>query len=281
MADMRRVGGLFAALAWLTFPAVPVVLESAYHSFPFSMPGDLRWVPDPHDWTWEEWVIQLGPLVGFAYLAGATLDLPDPPTLRRGPRGWLGRRSFWVAVGPWAGFLGWMALIAAARACEPYWPGAIAGWLDRVLGRWGRLVPEAVKTWVGSAFFLITFSYAWLLPAFAAVRRARRLGPGRVWRSVRRGVEAAVAYVGSLIGSFWAITEAWRSYYFDARIVPAALAALSLAALSGCSVTITYGELRRRELFHAMLLAWVFGLALFWLWWSRPRTKPPRSGGGA
>jgi len=46
--------------------------------------------------------------------------------------------------------------------------------------------------------------------------------------------------------------------------------------MSGCASTITYGELRRRELFHAMLIAWVLGLALMWRWWSRPRPGVPR-----
>ena len=31
---------------------------------------------------------------------------------------------------------------------------------------------------------------------------------------------------------------------------------------------LTYGEVRRRELFHAMFVAWVLGLALMWRWWS-------------
>ena len=45
--------------------------------------------------------------------------------------------------------------------------------------------------------------------------------------------------------------------------------------MTGCASTITYGEVRRRELFHAMLVAWVLGLALMWRWWSRPRKGNP------
>jgi hypothetical protein len=37
--------------------------------------------------------------------------------------------------------------------------------------------------------------------------------------------------------------------------------------MADVSNTVTYGEVRRRELFHAMLVAWVLGLALMWRWW--------------
>ena len=84
----------------------------------------------------------------------------------------------------------------------------------------------------------------------------------------------AIGFVGSLIGSFWAITEAWRGYFFDPRIVPALLAASSLPLMAGCGTT-TLGEVRRRDLFGAMLPAWLIGLALAWQWWSRSRPKPP------
>jgi hypothetical protein len=117
-----------------------------------------------------------------------------------------------------------------------------------------------------------TLAYGWVVPASAAVRRARRAGCA--WRSVRRGLAAALAFVGSLFGSFWAATEAWRGFFFDPRVVPALLAAMGVGLLCGCSATVTYGEVRRRELFHAMLVAWVFGLALLWRWWGRPRRGP-------
>jgi hypothetical protein len=71
----------------------------------------------------------------------------------------------------------------------------------------------------------------------------------------------------------------WRAYFFDPRIVRLLLVGVSLAAMSGCG-TITYGEMRRRELFHAMLVAWVLGLALMWRWWCRRRPGHPRDGPG-
>jgi hypothetical protein len=88
----------------------------------------------------------------------------------------------------------------------------------------------------------------------------------------------ALAFVGSLFGSFWAATALWRTYFFDPRVVPVVIAAVALVGMSGCTSTITYGELRRRELFHAMLVAWVLGLALMWRWWSRTRPRPPQNG---
>jgi len=54
--------------------------------------------------------------------------------------------------------------------------------------------------------------------------------------------------------------------------VPLVALVVGLALMSGCG-PITYGELRRRELFHAMLVAWVLGLALMWRWWSRARPR--------
>ena len=84
----------------------------------------------------------------------------------------------------------------------------------------------------------------------------------------------AVGFVGSLFGSFWAITETWRDYFFDPRIAPALVAATSLVLMSGCA-TRTIGEVRRQELFQAMLISWLLGLALAWRWWSRSRPKPP------
>src|SRR4051794_24646846 len=108
--DTRPRGGLVAALAWLAFPAVPVVLENVFRTFSEA---------DPRAWAWLDWVVQLGPLVGFAYLAGPTLDLPDEPTPRRGPRAWLSRRAVWVAVGPWSGMLAWFAFLFVVGSMPP------------------------------------------------------------------------------------------------------------------------------------------------------------------
>jgi hypothetical protein len=56
--------------------------------------------------------------------------------------------------------------------------------------------------------------------------------------------------------------------------MPMLVLAVSLPMTCGCAAPITYGEMRRRELFHAMLVAWVLGMALMWRWWSRRRGSP-------
>lgn len=277
-----RFGALGSFLAWMALPAVPVVLESAYNGC-LQITIGTQGSPDPHDWGWFAWVTELGPLLGFGFLAGATLALPDEPTDRRWPRSWFSRRWFWVAVGPWSGFLVWAALVRAVTAASnligplfpDHTPGPFASPAPRP-GSWPDVHPwlSAVLFWVATAFVVATLCYGWLGFAYAAVRRARR--SGTAWRSVRRGVAVAAAFAGSLFGGFWAVTQWWRAYFFDTRVFPAVLAALTLAAVcGGCGGTITYGEVRRRELFHAMLLAWTFGLALLWRWGSRPGPKPP------
>lgn len=255
--------GLGMALAWFAFPLVPTLLGTAYHD-------RLNWGfaksagPDPRDWGWPAWLILAGPLVGYGFLAGATIDLPDDE-IRRGWRGRLARRSLWVAVGPWSGAIAlgsiYLGLVALAWA---YPPGQAWSLPFPSLPDWAKAVMVI-------SLFIAPLGFGWLVVAWAALRRARRLGRAR--RSLAKGLGVAVAFVGSLFGSFWAITEAWRGYFFDPRIVPAIVAAASLALMLGCANTETYGEVRRRELFQAMLPAWLLGLALAWRWWSRSRPK--------
>ncbi len=269
------IGGFWAVLAWMTLPVVPVVLEDLYCNI-IPIPFDPMGRPDPRDWNWEAWLVQLGPLLGFGFLAGATIGLPEAPTNRRGPRSWLSRRGFWVVVGPWLGFLVWVALfwgfVTSAKWITPLLPDRkpTPGQTSLLGPGWENSLPGMVFVWVVFAFVVSTLCYGWLAFAVAAVRRARRIGRGGP--TFRRGLAVAATFLGSLFGSFWAVTEWWRTYFFDPRVVPVLLAALSLVAVSGCGGPITYGEVRRRELFHAMLLAWTFGLALLWRWWARPRT---------
>ena len=114
-------------------------------------------------------------------------------------------------------------------------------------------------------------AYAWLLVAFLALRRAKRRG--RFLRSLQSGLIGAIVLVGSLFGTFWAVTAAWREYFFDKRMMPLVLATASLALTSGCASTLTRGEVRRRDLFQALLTAWLLGAALAWRWWSRSRSS--------
>jgi hypothetical protein len=269
-------GELGAIAGWLIFPLVPVILEDVYfQTCNLNFASTLNYGPDPFDWGWGLWLVIMGPLVGYGFLAGATVDLSDDlGTPRRRWRWLLARRSVWVSVGPWSGFI-------------------VLGLLFLALGILGNLMPplpipdppqwwrgsrfetvlSTVLTWVWTVLFFITLAYGWLRPAWAALRRAASLG--RFNRALYRGLAVACAFVGSLFGSFWVATSWWRSYFFDSRIAPGLIVAIVVSMTSGCSSTITYGELRRRELFHAMLVAWVLGLALMWRWWSRRRPGPP------
>lgn len=264
----RRALGVWGAMVWLAFPAVPVALENVY-SAGVSLSGGDRLPLDPREWDWFAWLIQSGPLVGFAFLAGATAGVPDEPTARRGPRAWLRRRAVWVAFGPWAGCFVVVAMGWIFSTAMNHLPAAVTNLFHPFFTSPNRGGVRAVVDWTVIAALVAVCGYGWLLPAVAAVRRARRSGTG--WASVRRGLAAVAAFLGSLFGGFWAVTEGWRGFFFDPRVVPALLAATTAGLLCGCSSTITYGELHRRELFHAMLLAWTFGLALLWLWRGRPR----------
>src|SRR5689334_5898712 len=114
-------GGLGSMLAWMAYPLAPALLATAYRRA-LDPAGN-----DPRLWSGWEWPIQLGPLAGYAFLAAATAGVPDPEgfALRR-PRTWLARRSLWVAVGPWAGFL----------AC--------------VVGRWALEGADRLARWLGA-----------------------------------------------------------------------------------------------------------------------------------
>jgi hypothetical protein len=270
LASYRREIAL--AAAWLVFPLIPVFLEDLYYQI-CNLADSPRLGPDPHEWDWRLWVIMVGPLAGFSFLAGATQDLPDDPqSSRRGLRRLFARRAVWVAVGPWVGLLFLLGCYFAFTTLESLIPTrqspssavpASETWAGTILG-WGFVAA------VGGIL-----PYGWLWPAWAAMRRAARVRRAR--RALDRGLVAAVAFLGSLFGGFWAITSVFRSYFFDSRVVPLIALLVGLAALGGCASPMTYGQLRRRELFHAMLLAWVFGLALMWRWWSRPRRGPPQN----
>lgn len=251
-------GGAWGAIGWLAFPAVPVALARVYHQ------GVGRYVPDLADWGSWEWAVLLGPLWGFGFLAGATLGLPDDPG-RGGIRSWPSKRAAWVAVGPWAGFVLLSTLpplLGATGASRPW---------DAALERIGPGPASWVRTTVFWALAAV-FTNGWLIVAWFALRRARRRG--QLGRTIGRGLVTAVGFVGSLVGGFWAVTATWRAYFFDPtpfRVV--LLAALGAGALGGCGDE-TVGDVRRRELFGAMQMAWAFGLALAWLWWGRPRSRP-------
>ncbi len=269
----QRWGWLWDGLAWLALPVIPVILAGWHHDFVNWSP-DLYRGPDPTEWDWFLWVAVPGPLLGYGFLAGATVGLPDDPDVK-GWRRWFSRRAVWVTCGPWAGLLGALPLLVLMKSVPLVVPLATVPALTaNTLGQWWfeRISSPARlgDLSIASAAVLIV-SYGWLLPAAAVVRRAARRDLLRP--ALQRGLALMIAFVGSLFASFWAAVEVWRSYYFDTRIAPVLLAALSLTTLSGCASTLTYGEIRRRDLFQALLVSWILGLALAWRWWSRPKGK--------
>jgi hypothetical protein len=260
------------ALAWLMFPLVPVLLEELYYQVVVNLLGSERSGPDPVDWGWSTWILMLGPLLGYGFLAGSTAKVPDEVA---GPKRRLHRitakRAVWIAIGPWFGFLVVLATFLGL--------GYLNSWIllprgGDALASWGDCWVFAVLNWIWTAILVGIIACGWLWPAWASLGRAGRIGLWR--RALYRGIVTALAFVGSLFGGFWAITSAWRRFFFDPRVMPMIALAMSAVVLSGCSSTITYGEMRRRELFHAMLPAWVFGLALIWWWSSRRRPGGPR-----
>ena len=125
----RRELGLI--VAWLLFPLVPVVLEDIYYSVSNLTPGRAGSPgPDPHDWGWLIWIIILGPLLGYGFLAGATLRLPDDPAR---PRRWYRKLA-----GPTGSLGGDRTVVGRARvyrACssvlsyaEQLFPGLAFSW---------------------------------------------------------------------------------------------------------------------------------------------------------
>jgi hypothetical protein len=253
-------------LEWLLVTTLPVALAVGYNEVAsFLHNGDLP--PDPRDWNWAGWALQLGPLLGFGFLAGATMHVPDPIFECRWPRQWVRKRAIWVAVGPWLGLVIAAAVFLTLRAIE-----ALMEWLRSATPQPEPPSSAPAPSWTREVLLAVAMGaflgYLWLIPAVAAIRRAKRIG--LAWDSFKRGAVLASAFIASLFGGFWAATEAWRTFFFDTRVFPVVLAGSSLALLAGCG-TPTYGEVRRRELFHVMLLSWTFGLALIWRWYSRQR----------
>ncbi|CAN5826247.1 hypothetical protein BH23PLA1_BH23PLA1_16810 [soil metagenome] len=248
-------GGIGSILGWLLFPIVPVLLARLY----YQVLNFLRL--DPRRWETLQFVLLLGPLLGYGFLAGATMLLAENDRRGRGIRALLGRRAVWVGVGPWVGFLFWAGIYYAFEGVE------------RLAPEFAPKLPETLSYVLGQILYwtiLVTLPYGWLVLAVLTLRKARRLG--RTWPVLRCGLLTALGFVGSLIGGFWAATEVWRSYFFDPRVLSTLIVGAVLLPMAvGCASQETVGDVRRRELFEAMLLAWVLGLALIWRWWSRKR----------
>ena len=206
------IGRLVAAGGWLAFPVIPLLAEDLYYRLGnLNFAPQARSGPDPYDWGAAQWALMLGPLLGYGFLAGATWGVADEPGGRRWWR-WAHRRAAWVGLGPWLGFWAGAAIGLALYGIDRALNAAgLGGWLPTVtLGPtvdwWASL---AAGAWV---------AFGWLLVARAALRRAARAGRrGSAWRN---GLIGAAAFVGSLLGTYWAITAAGRGYYFDPTMVP-------------------------------------------------------------
>lgn len=110
-------------LAWLAFPMIPVLLEESDYQISVNLFGSSRAGPDPGDWEWSTWLLVLGPLVGYGFLAGATAEVPDDVTgPKRGLRRILARRGVWVSLGPWSGFLIIIGGLLGLRYLERWLP---------------------------------------------------------------------------------------------------------------------------------------------------------------
>src|SRR5262249_39263269 len=155
------------AVSWLVFPLVPVILEDLYfQTFTLEILRSARPGQDPHDWDWLLWVIMLGPLVGYGFLAGATLHTPDEGgRWRRGLGRLLGRRAVWVAFGPWCGFLFWAGVYFGLVFLDKLIP---VDWRPDVPFPewWAQTWVYWVASWVIIVVFWATLAYGWLWPSW-------------------------------------------------------------------------------------------------------------------
>ena len=167
---------ILMASAWLLFPMLPVLFEETYFGlFNLNLLGTSSAGPEPRDWGWGTWLMMLGPLLGYGFLAGSTAEVPDDVTgPKQGLRRVVARRAVWVAIGPWWGFLFVLAVflgVASVSSCLPQQqPGRdpLESWKDTWV--------VAIVSWLWTAIFVGIVAYGWLWPAWAAIRRA---GPDR------------------------------------------------------------------------------------------------------
>jgi hypothetical protein len=252
---------LNSMIAWLMFPLVPTCLGMTYYQTLNRLPN-LFQTSDPRGWDRLDWILQLGPLLGFGFLAGATSILPETALPNRGRfRRWFAQRWLIVSVAPWSGFLTWAFIVESAELSRRFDGPTISNLAK----------PEWLRVVFGYGFVIPTLAYAWVIAGITITRRAMREGLLR--RSLIRGLITSVAFVGSLFGSFWAATSAWRSYFFDPTVAPLLfISGIALVSASGCASTTTLGEVRRHELFDALLPGWLIGMALIWRWSSRRKS---------
>ncbi len=217
MASFFR--NVVALAGWIAFPVVPLLVQDAYYSLcTAEMFRGKQLGPDPYDWEQATWALILGPLLGYGFLAGSTWKIADEPGRSRW-RSWLHRRSVWVGLGPWVGYLTVMATIMlfswAVSMLRPILPAASPAPASNATA------PVDPWRWVNIGFWLTLaawVSLGWMTVAVATLRRARRAGQIRA--AFLRGSILAIGFAGTLFGGYWLITSWWRGYFFDPTIVP-------------------------------------------------------------
>lgn len=190
--------GFLGAVAWTVFPLVPALLGRGFVAI--LTPGSLG--PDPEDWAWDEpseYLLFFGPLLGFAFLAGATLGLPGAPG-RRPLRKALGSRAVWVGLGPWVGPYSALGLFWLVVKLEEM------GWFKTET--WPKAV-QGICVWS----LILLAAFGWVVFAVAALRRARRHGAMK--RALRRGVVMTVLFLGTWLGVCYGMLAAMPAYFYD------------------------------------------------------------------
>jgi hypothetical protein len=107
----------------------------------------------------------LGPLVGYGFLAGATMRTPDDVVApRRGLRRLLGRRGVWVAVGPWWGAYLSLALFFGFSYLENHFPRLFSR-LPRIPPAWTFTSTYGFISGAVTVALVTIWSSSWLWPA--------------------------------------------------------------------------------------------------------------------
>ncbi len=256
-------------LTWFVLPLTAAALARLYYAFFAQALAIMTHARDPRSWTIADWFVQLGPLSGFAFLAGATQPVRHDDGFPKKPLAHLARSPvLWLAVGPWIGFLVYAALLTLLHLLNLSYSHITGQSLE--MPSWSP--PEPWSWIVAVAWFGLTLCYAWIWVALPLCIQSRRAG--RLGTALRDGFLTLGIFLATLFGGFWTLTEAFREFFFDKRLAPfLVLTALSCVAAAGCAAPETLGDVRRRDLFEALLVAWVAGLALIWRWGRRPRRR--------
>ena len=240
---------LWPVLAWLIFPVVPVVLEDLYFRVSgLDFSSSHRIGPDPRVWGWLVWILMLGPLLGYGFLAGATIHVPDddPPPLEAACARLLGRsRAVWEARRRVGEPFVCMGVFFSLMYAEQLFPNLLRRF-PQIPPSWKDTWAYWAGTWVLLIAAVVIWAYSWLWqkgphcgersawPARVARWCKGSSSPGRLWDYC-----SAVSRSQPPCGG----------YFFDPRIVRLLVVALGLTLMSGC---IQHDHLRRSSTTRAL-----------------------------